>query len=373
VLGESLLRGTLVVVAVLGVAVPARLVRAQAGEAEAQIRQGLELRRQGLDARALPFFENAYRLARNARTAAQLGLEEMALGYWMEADQYLTEALTVADHPWVAKNKGTLEEARTKVRAMIGELTITGGPAGAEVVINGQAAGRLPLSEPIRLAKGAAQVELRAPGYEPASRMVTVPGGSSASVSLLLVRTPSRQTTELPATTAAAGVGVASADTTSPPPTSSGAQPSVIIAGRDLEPRPEASHPSGARPLAWTLGSVGLAAGAFGVFETVAMVGKKNDFNNHTVASPTPQDPNRRVVDCTTSALTDECSRLRDAYSQARTLAIVGYAAGGALVATSAVLLAVSSSRERPSGNGMASVTCVPTVGVAGASCALRF
>jgi hypothetical protein len=59
----------------------------------------------------------------------------MALGYWIEADQYLTEALTVADHPWVEKNRETLEQARTKVRGMIGELTITGAPAGAEVLV----------------------------------------------------------------------------------------------------------------------------------------------------------------------------------------------------------------------------------------------
>src|SRR3569832_422018 len=44
-------------------------------EAEALIRQGTELRHQDQDAKALPYFEGAYHLSRNPRTAAQQGLE----------------------------------------------------------------------------------------------------------------------------------------------------------------------------------------------------------------------------------------------------------------------------------------------------------
>ena len=365
-----------VVIAGLAVTIPGRVVHAQAGEAESQIRQGLELRRQGLDARALPFFENAYRLSRNARTAAQLGMAEMALGYWVEADRHLTEALTVADHPWVSKNKDTLDEARAKVRAMIGQLTIT-GPAGAEVLVNGLAVGRLPLAGPIPLGKGVIEVELRSPGYASTSKSVTLPGGGAASVSLLLLPTETKRAVDRPVV--AAATTHASADAGSRPATTTTtamAQPNVIVSRPDPGARPETPS-SGVRPLSWAMGGVGLAGVAFGVFETVLMVGKQNDFNGHTVASPTPENPNRRVADCTTSALTDECSRLRDAYTQARTLAIVGYAAGGALVATSAVLLALSS-RDHASGTKVGwarsrSIMCLPSVGAAGASCVLRF
>ena len=133
------LLGAAFVVAAAG---PARVARAQAEQVESLIRQGVELRKQGKDALALPFFENAYQKSRNPRTAAQLGLGEMALGYWVEAQRHLGEAVEATDNPWVKKNARMLSDSLAKVRSMVGELTITGEPAGADVTINGQPMGK---------------------------------------------------------------------------------------------------------------------------------------------------------------------------------------------------------------------------------------
>ena len=90
----------------------ARPARAgESGEAEALIRQGVELRAQKKDERALPLFEKAYQLSRSPRTAGQLGLVEMALGYFVDAEKYLSEAVASPDHPWVAKNLADAEGA----------------------------------------------------------------------------------------------------------------------------------------------------------------------------------------------------------------------------------------------------------------------
>ena len=78
---------------------------AQAQDAEAAIRQGMELRKQGEDARALPYLEKAYQLSRTPRTAAQLGLVQMGLGYWVDAERHLDEALSDPDNYWVAKTR----------------------------------------------------------------------------------------------------------------------------------------------------------------------------------------------------------------------------------------------------------------------------
>ena len=78
----------------------ARPARAgDSAEAEALIRQGVELRAQKKDERALPLFEKAYQLSRTPRTAGQLGLVEIALGYFVDAEKYLSEALGSPDHP----------------------------------------------------------------------------------------------------------------------------------------------------------------------------------------------------------------------------------------------------------------------------------
>src|ERR1051326_5739594 len=124
--------------ATLAAALAPHAARAQsaADQAEAQIRQGTELRHQTQGARALPFCERAYELARTPRTAAQLGLVKMALGYCVEAERLLDEALAVPDHPWIARNAGALLQTRANARRNIGQVSVTGTPAGAQVLVN---------------------------------------------------------------------------------------------------------------------------------------------------------------------------------------------------------------------------------------------
>ena len=160
----------------------------RSGEAEALIRQGVELRAQKKDERALPLFEKAYQISRTPRTAGQLGLVEMALGYFVDAEKYLSEAVASPDHPWVAKNLATLKAQLATAKSQIGELYIVGEPAGAEVLVNGKAVGKLPLSTPIRLDKGRADVQVRAPGYVASTDTVTMVGGKREDRSYRLQR-----------------------------------------------------------------------------------------------------------------------------------------------------------------------------------------
>src|SRR5262245_63205618 len=173
----------------IGLGVTARPARAgDSAEAESLIRQGVELRAQKKDERALPLFEKAYQVSRSPRTAGQLGLVEMALGYFVDADKYLSEALASPDHPWVAKNLATLKAQLATAKSQIGELYIVGDPNGAEVLVNGKAVGRLPLSTPIRLDKGRAEVQVRAPGYVATTDTLTMVGGKREDRSYRLQR-----------------------------------------------------------------------------------------------------------------------------------------------------------------------------------------
>src|SRR3954471_17128737 len=84
---------------------------ADPARAEELIRQANEQRRQGHDERAVPLLRKAYEIARSARTAGQLGLAEMALGYWAAAAGHLGDALTEERNPWVEKNHAALDKA----------------------------------------------------------------------------------------------------------------------------------------------------------------------------------------------------------------------------------------------------------------------
>jgi hypothetical protein len=58
----------------------ARLAGGAEPAEDALIRQGIELRRRQEDAAAFPLFKRAYELRRSPRAAAQMGLDELALG-----------------------------------------------------------------------------------------------------------------------------------------------------------------------------------------------------------------------------------------------------------------------------------------------------
>jgi hypothetical protein len=353
-----------------------RVARAagESGEAEALIRQGVELRSQGKDERALPLFEKAYQLSRTPRTAGQLGLVEMALGYYVDAERYLAEAIASPDHPWVAKNLATLKSQLATSKGMIGELAISGEPMGAEVWVNGKQVGRLPLPAPIRLDKGRAEIQIRAAGYVATSDTVAITGGKREERSFRLVRepvaapvvtpvmpAPAASTTTMPkpaetqvASAPPAGSPEAATQSTTAPPSATVTAPSS----------PPASDGTNLRPYAW-----GAAGGAalgliFGTVEGLVAISKKNEFNEH-------KGPDGSF-DCGTDAPNAACKAIQDSHATARTLSIVGFGAGVVLAGASAVLFVMSSPGEAKSGTTSA-LACVPDVVSRGVSCRLQF
>jgi hypothetical protein len=155
-------------------------------EAEALIRQALELRRAGRDSQAYPLLQKAYEAQTSPRTAVQLGLVEMQLGYWLEAERHLMEGLASPRDPWVFGNRAVIEASLATAKAAIGEIVVTGAPAGAVVLVNGREAGRLPSTTPIRAAEGPANVELRAFGYQTLLRSLTIVGGRREELSVVM-------------------------------------------------------------------------------------------------------------------------------------------------------------------------------------------
>src|SRR5260221_6790394 len=125
------------------------LAVAQAADSaeEALIREGIEHRRRQEDAAALPLFQQAYELHHSPRSAAQVGLDEIALGRWIDADRHLEEALAAPSDPWIRKNRTILRQALDNVGRQLGELEILGSPEGAEISVEGEVRGTLPLAK----------------------------------------------------------------------------------------------------------------------------------------------------------------------------------------------------------------------------------
>jgi hypothetical protein len=157
------------------------------------IKQGVDARRRDDDSAALELFRRAYGVSHSSRAAAQMGLAELALGQWLEAETHLEEATATAKDPWIAKNAGALAESLTRVRQNLGNLDVVGSPAGAQVVVEGKARGSLPLAKPIRVRSGECRFEIRAQGYESLVRSVQIYPGelTRETVDLPPARSPS--------------------------------------------------------------------------------------------------------------------------------------------------------------------------------------
>ena len=318
-------------------------------EAETLIRQGVELRQQGHDERALPLFQRAYELVPSPRTAGQLGLAEMAVGYWLDSDQHLGEALQVPDHPWVAKSRRALEEARAQVRRNIGELVVEGAPPGATVTVNRRPAGTLPLAAPVRVAKGIAEVEVSAAGYDTAVRSQPVGGGEREQLTVNLDKTRAVATT--PDARMEARQEPTPTATTVPPSNTLSASPAAVPAADD--------GVGLRRGIGWGLGIAGAAALVGAGIETIVWQNHRSDFNGNSSCDAT--QPNRGAG--------AGCSSLYDSIHQAETFAIVGYVLAAALGAGSAALFLTA----KPSEPAASHVACAPALGAAFVNCRLSF
>jgi hypothetical protein len=341
-------------------------VAAEPAEVEDLIRKGVELRRDGHDQRALPLFQKAYDLAHTPRTAAQLGLVEMSLGYTLESERHLVEGLASPRDLWIRKNKAVLDSALRRVRASIGELAIDGSPEGAEVWVNGKLAGRLPLSEPVRVPEGAASIELRAPGRNPLSRSVNVGAGKRHQITIALEASAAAAPTTPPALRAEPpAVKVAESAPAAPPVSPPDSAADTPASG------PQAS--SALRPAAWILAAGAVAGVGFGVAETAIWRSRVKDFDNHIG----PQPDNPLVTDRTNCGTGDRnhggtgCAALYDRMQTSRTLAIAGYAVGGAMAIGAAVLFLTSTTPAQETASH--AMVCAPWVAVSGTVCGFSF
>jgi hypothetical protein len=320
----------------------------EADQAEALIREGVQLRGQDQTARALPLFEKAYRISRTPRAAGQLGLCELELGHYAEAELHLAEALATPNHPWIAKNRSTLKRQLDVARANVGELALTVSPSTAEVLLDQKPSDKALRGGPIHLKKGPVDVEVRAPGYRPVRETIVIAAGKREERTYALVLEPPPL-----ATVPAAESGPSVALATGEPPSPSGHQSAPL------------------RIAAWATGGGALAGLALGTAEAFNAASKRDAFNNHTsVVGGTA------LPDCTTVSLAPQCKPLKDAHDSALTLSIVGFVAAGVLTAASSILFVLSSSghvgaAERA--GGTTALVCVPDLGVRGVGCGLRF
>jgi hypothetical protein len=350
--------------------------RAEAADPEALIREGIELRRARDDLSALKRFQQAYEISKSPKAIAQVGLAEQALGRWATADKHLHQALQSVDDPWIQKYRSAIDQALAVVSTHVGRLDVTGRPAGADVRVDGELVGHLPLTEPITVTAGGLALEVRAAGHLPIVRATTVAAGLLTRENFnLQPLSPAAEAGSLTPGRRAPDAGPASS---AAGPTPDG--PRLSMGGGGTQTQPDAVGPSSAAPAGseapsgghpapgdgarshgiLTLTAAGLAAVslAFGVVEHLSWQGKVNSFDSMNTCGGSLPDKGSQG-----------CKQLYDDGQRAKILAFVGYGIGAAFVATAVVLYVTDSGRS----SDARALACAPNPITAGADCAVRF
>ena len=236
-----------------------------ADDAEELIKQALDLRRRGDDLGALPLCDPPGTSTPTPPAPPQLGFCAQALGRWADAEVRLSEALKAANDPWVKKNRVPIEESLATTKTHVAVIEISGEPAGGEVLVNGNLVGTLPLAAPLRVGAGEIDLELRARGYQRATRNLRVDGGQYQKV---VLRAQPEVAATMPPPAGSSIVAIA------PPPASSGATPpdptatssSTTTTPPTVTAQPASPVPGWRRAAKWVSWGVGAAALGVGFY-----------------------------------------------------------------------------------------------------------
>lgn len=347
---------------------------AVAADADTLVKEGVALRRSGDDVGALNKFEQAHALEQSARTLAQIGLAEQALGRWGAADRHLRAALAGPGDAWVGKNRKSIEQALKTVEQHVGQLEIVGSPAGGEVRVDGELVGKLPLERAVAASAGSVAVEVRAPGYLPVLRSAQIAVGGVTRESFNLQPLSPSTSGSASAGTGANGGGAAT--TLSANPSVGGPQrggsvpdasdPRLGYGGADQSTTPPPDSGATARGgiapghvAAAAAGGLAVGALALGIFQHVKWQDRVATFYDDDRCDPNTPDHGSPA-----------CKTLYDEGQSARTMTFVSYGLAGAFGAAAVVLYLVTPSPAAPA---QVSLSCTPDPTALGFSCGGRF
>jgi hypothetical protein len=158
--------------------VPRGALAQETSSLESLIQEGIRLRREGDDEKALEVFRQAERLQpTSVRVLLHLSTAAQAAGHWVEADTYIRRVFEYRDDPYYRRYQSDIAMVEQLIATRVGRFQVVGAPTGAEVRLNGRVVGHVPMDEPQRLEAGNYQLEVVSNGYYSLRRPQRIPGG----------------------------------------------------------------------------------------------------------------------------------------------------------------------------------------------------
>jgi hypothetical protein len=279
---------------------------------------------------ATALFERAHAINPNARTLRALGLCAFEARRYTEALTYLKAAIDDKRKPLTAKQRAELQNSIERAEHYVGYVRLSVQPEDASVRIDGQLVTLSPGAE-LPVNAGLLEVEVSAPDYETQVRRVRVTSEGHEEISVQL--------------TSLHPVAEAPADTAAPDAES---HPNAAATAAS----PSDDRGSGVGVWKWVAGGAavaGIAAGVAGRLLSNADAKKWNGCRD---------------------AEDEKCAGYRDSAKSENVISIVGFAAGGAFGALSAVLFVLDAKHAE---QATALRACAPGPGDVGVQCSVQF
>jgi tetratricopeptide (TPR) repeat protein len=192
--GRSLLHALLIATISTGsvVGAPASLCLAAGRAAQTNTTEGDSLKAQGdaaMDAlqyeTAIALYQQAWERTEWPAVLYNLARANEALGRYPEALDHLERFVKQATPELQAKIP-QLDALMRDLQSRITTVTVDCPVAGARIVVRGTIVGQTPLTSPLRLAAGIADIRVEADEYLPFEQQVQLPGGASFNVQATL-------------------------------------------------------------------------------------------------------------------------------------------------------------------------------------------
>jgi hypothetical protein len=137
---------------------------------------------------ALAAYGDAYAITKDTALLYNMGRALQALNRFPEALEKL-KAFDTAASPELKARVPRLSKLISEIRERVSTLTVRTNVEGARVLVRNVVVGKAPLSKPLELVSGSAEIEVAADGYFPARKTVDLPGGGEMALTLDLFST----------------------------------------------------------------------------------------------------------------------------------------------------------------------------------------
>lgn len=320
-------------------------VEGEAGVDDA-FNRGIALRRSGNDEAALAvFLDLEKRDPDSVRLLLHISTAALAAGKWLMAYDYLQKAGAHKDDPYYQRHLAAIDNVSRTIGERVGQFRARGAPVGAEVRLNGDLIGTLPMAAGKPLEIGTYMLEVSSPGYFPLRRPITVAGHGLLTQEAIDLRQEN--------------------------PLAVPAGPTLTDSQQPMSFADGASAQTGwrARWITWTLAGAAVVAGATSGVAFAIREDKADRWNDNSVNSPCLSQANPQLT------RGDVCANTRHDISVAQGVGIgTGIAAGGLAVAALVHWAATTPRWGRPGEGGASAsnpVACSP--GIASLVCTGSF